>query len=241
MNNTKKIKIVLGISYILIISIFLWYFFKNFSIQDFTSYDLIKNNRESLEEVKNNNIILSSLLFFLGTIIWVLLLGFGSPVFLVGGFIFGKWLGTLLVLFGLSLGATFLYIFVNFFFKDIVKEKFSNRFNNLTEKFKKNEFILFLIYRFVGGIPFFISNILPVLFNIKIKNFFFGSVIGMAPQLFVGASLGAGLNKFLDENENVPSLLDLILTPDIYIPIFGLITLVLLGIILRNYFFKNDL
>ena len=241
MNNTKKIKIVLGISYILIISIFLWYFFKNFSIQDFTSYDLIKNNRESLEEVKNNNIILSSLLFFLGTIIWVLLLGFGSPVFLVGGFIFGKWLGTLLVLFGLSLGATFLYIFVNFFFKDIVKEKFSNRFNNLTEKFKKNEFILFLIYRFVGGIPFFISNILPVLFNIKIKNFFFGSVIGMAPQLFVGVSLGAGLNKFLYENESTPSLLDLILTPDIYIPICGLITLVLLGIILRNYFFKNDL
>ena len=159
----------------------------------------------------------------------------------MGGFIFGKWLGTFLVVFGLSSGATLLYVFANFFFKDVIKEKFSKRFNNLSEKFKENEFIFFLIYRFVGGIPFFISNILPVLFNIKIKNFFFGSVIGMAPQLFVGASLGAGLNKFLDENENVPSLLDLILTPDIYIPIFGLITLVLLGIILRNYFFKNDL
>ena len=63
----------------------------------------------------------------------------------------------------------------------------------------------------------------------------------MAPQLFVGVSLGAGLNKFLYENESTPSLLDLILTPDIYIPICGLITLVLLGIILRKFFFKNDL
>ena len=238
MNNTKNIKIVLGISYILIISIFLWFFFKNFSIQDFTSYELIKANREALEGIKNNNIILSSIIFFLGTIVWVLLLGFGSPIFLVGGFIFGKWLGTFLVVFGLSTGATLLYIFANFFFKDIVKEKFSNRFNNLTKQFKKNEFIFFLIYRFIGGIPFFISNILPTLFNIKLKNFFFGSIIGMAPQLFVGVSLGAGLSKILEENKEPPSFFDIVLTPDIYLPIIGIVFLVLLAIYLRKSFFK---
>ena len=238
MNNTKNIKIVLGISYILIISIFLWYFFKNFSIQDFTSYELIKANREALEGIKNNNIILSSIIFFLGTIVWVLLLGFGSPIFLVGGFIFGKWLGTFLTVFGLSTGATFLYIFANFFFKDIVKEKFSNRFNNLTKQFKKNEFIFFLIYRFIGGIPFFISNILPTLFNIKLKNFFFGSIFGMAPQLFVGVSLGAGLSKILEENKEPPTFFELILIPDIYLPVIGIIFLMLIGIYLKKYFFK---
>ena len=238
MNKIKNIKIVLGISYILVISIFLWFFFQNFSIQDFTSYELIKANRETLESIKNNNIFISSLLFFLGTIIWVLLLGFGSPIFLVGGFIFGKWLGTLLVVFGLSTGATLLYIIANFFFKDVIKEKFSNRFNNLTERFKKNEFVFFLIYRFVGGIPFFISNILPTLFNVKIKNFFFGSILGMTPQLFVGVSLGAGLSKILDENKEPPNFFELISTPDIYLPIIGIIILVLIAIYLRKYFFK---
>ena len=238
MNKTKNIKIILGISYLLIISIFLWVFFQNFSIQDFTSYELIKTNRETLEVIKNNNIILSSILFFLGTIIWVLLLGFGSPIFLVGGFVFGKWLGSFLVIFGLSTGATFLYIFANFFLKDIVKEKFSNRFINLTDKFKKNEFIFFLIYRFVGGIPFFISNILPTLFNIKKSNFFFGTIIGMAPQLFVGVSLGAGLSKVLEENKETPTFFELILTPDIYLPIFGITILVLIAIYLRKYFLK---
>ena len=238
MNKIKNIKIVLGISYILVISIFLWFFFQNFSIQDFTSFELIKTNREALEAIKNNNIFLSSLLFFLGTIIWVLLLGFGSPIFLIGGFIFGKWLGTLLVVFGLSSGATLLYIFANYFFKDIIKDKFSYRFSNLTSKFKKNEFIFFLIYRFVGGIPFFISNILPTLFNIRIKNFFFGSILGMAPQLFVGVSLGAGIGKILDENKEPPNFFDLILIPDIYLPIIGIIVLVLIAIYLRKYFFK---
>jgi len=222
----------------LLISIFLWFFFQHFSIQDFTSYEIIKSNRDALEGIKDNNIILSSLLFFLGVIIWVLLLGFGSPVFLVGGFIFGKWLGSFLVIFGLSTGATLLYIFANFFFKDIIEEKFSKRFNNLTDKFKKNEFIFFLIYRFVGGIPFFISNILPTLFNIKLKNFFFGSVLGMAPQLFVGVSLGAGLSNILEENKEPPTFLELILTPDIYLPIVGIIILVVIAIYLRKFFFK---
>ena len=241
MNKTKNIKIILGISYLLIISIFLWVFFQNFSIQDFTSYELIKNNRDTLEGIKNKNIILSSILFFLGTIIWVLLLGFGSPIFLVGGFIFGKWLGSFLVIFGLSTGATFLYIFANYFLKNIVEEKFSNRFINLTDKFKKNEFLFFLTYRFIGGIPFFISNILPTLFNVKVKNFFFGSVIGMTPQLFVGVSLGAGLNKILEENKEPPSFWDLILTPDIYLPIIGIVVLVVLAFVLRKKIFKSDL
>ena len=239
MNKEKKIKIFLGSAYILIVSIFLWFFFSKFSFQDFSSYELIRDNRDTLEQVKNSNIFISSILFLLGTIIWVLLLGFGSPVFLVGGFIFGKWLGTLIIVFGLSIGATLLYMFANYFLKDLIEEKFSSRFNNLTEKFKQNEFTFFLIYRFIGGIPFFISNILPTIFNVKIRNFFLGSVIGMTPQLFVGASLGAGLNKILEENSEAPSLLQLLLTPDIYLPIIGIITLVLIGFLLRKKFYSK--
>ncbi len=239
MNKEKKIKIFLGSAYILIVSIFLWFFFSKFSFQDFSSYELIRDNRDTLEQVKNSNIFISSILFLLGTIIWVLLLGFGSPVFLVGGFIFGKWLGTLIIVFGLSIGSTLLYMFANYFLKDLIEEKFSSRFNNLTEKFKENEFTFFLIYRFIGGIPFFISNILPTIFNVKIRNFFLGSVIGMTPQLFVGASLGAGLNKILEENSEAPSLLQLLLTPDIYLPIIGIITLVLIGFLLRKKFYSK--
>ncbi|MDC3060371.1 VTT domain-containing protein [Candidatus Pelagibacter sp.] len=167
-----------------------------------------------------------------------MLLGFGSPVFLVGGFVFGKWIGTILIVFGLSIGATLLYISANYFFKDLIKKKFSSKFSNLTEKFKENEFTFFLIYRFVGGIPFFISNILPTLFNVKIKNFFLGSVVGMTPQLFVGASFGAGLNKVIESNQELPSMLDIIATPDIYVPVIGMITLVITGFIIKKKFYK---
>ena len=238
MENENKLKIVLGITYLSIVTGFLLLFFSHFSFDDFSSFELIKNNRDKLNDIKNSNLLLSGIIFFIGVIIWVLLLGFGSPVFLIGGFIFGKLIGTLLIVFSLSIGATILYITANYFFKDLIKQKFSSRFSNLTQKFKENEFIFFLIYRFVGGIPFFISNILPTLFNIKIKNFFFGSVIGMAPQLFVGASIGAGLNKIIENNKEIPSIFDIILTPDIYLPVIGMIFLILIGFVIKKKFYK---
>ena len=238
MLNENKLKILLGIIYLSIVSAFLLIFFSHLSFEDFSSFELIKNNRDNLNEIKNSNLLITSFLFLVGVIIWVMLLGFGSPVFLVGGFIFGKWIGTLLVVFGLSIGATLLYITANYFFKDLIEKKFSSKFSNLKDKFKQNEFTFFLIYRFVGGIPFFISNILPTLFNVKVKNFFFGSVIGMAPQLFVGASLGSGLNKVIENNEEPPSFFQILFTPDIYLPIVGLAILVLLGFFIRKKFYK---
>ena len=60
----------------------------------------------------------------------------------------------------------------------------------------------------------------------------------MTPQLFVGASLGAGLNKVIENNQKLPSIFDIILTPDIYVPVIGMITLVLVGFIIKKKFYK---
>ena len=239
MNAEKNIKFLLGLTYILIIIVFLWFFFKQFSIQDFTSYEIIKKNRDTLNNLKNLNIFLSSLIFFIVTIVWVLLLGFGSPIFLIGGFIFGKWVGTILVVFGLTIGSTLLYYFANFLIKDLIYKKFSSKFKYLTEKFKRNEFAYFTLYRAVGGIPFFLQNLLPLLFNVKIRNYFFGTIIGLTPQLFVGVSLGAGIDKIIQENEKLPSIWKMLKTPDIYFPLLGIILIFLLAIYFRKKFFKQ--
>ena len=239
MNVEKNIKFLLGLTYILVIIVFLWFFFKQFSIQDFTSYEIIKKNRDTLNNLKNLNIFLSSLIFFILTIVWVLLLGFGSPIFLIGGFIFGKWVGTILVVLGLTLGSTLLYYFANFLIKDLIYKKFSSKFKYLTEKFKRNELAYFTLYRAVGGIPFFLQNLLPLLFNVKIRNYFFGTIIGLTPQLFVGVSLGAGIDKIIQENEKLPSIWKMLKTPDIYLPLLGIILIFLLAFYFRKKFFKQ--
>ena len=221
------------------ITVFLWFFFNNFSFQDFKSFDLIKSNRNSLNKIKESNIILSVIIFYLISILWVLLLGFASPIFLVGGFLFGKWVGTLVVVLGLTSGATLLYIFASFMFKDFIYNKFSKKYNYLFEIFKKNELLYFVIYRFIGGIPFFLQNLIPTIFNIKIKNYFFGSLIGLTPQLFIGVSLGSGIDKLIENNNEMPSVLEMIMTPDIYLPILGLFLIIFIGFIYRKKFVKE--
>ena len=239
MQKTKNIKIIIGLFYLILLFIFLYLFFSKFTLEEITTYKFIQANREYLANIKQTNTILLSFAFLIFTIIWVLMLGFASPIILAAGFIFGKWLGVLLAVGSLSIGATILYIFAGYFFKDLIKEKFLNKFKNLETKFKKNEFIFFLIYRFVGGIPFQIANLLPILFNVKRKNYFFGSFLGIMPQGFIITSLGSGISEIIKNNDTVPSLLDLLSSNEIYLPILGFIFLVFLTIILKKFFYKN--
>ena len=141
MENTKKIKLFIGLSYLLIVCLFLYFFFSKFSLSEITSYDFLRSNRSYFIELKNSNLFLISISFLILTILWVFpFLGFGSPVILLGGFIFGKWTGTIIVVFGLTIGATLLYIFGNYFLKNFIREKFLNKYKNLEFKFKKSEF-----------------------------------------------------------------------------------------------------
>jgi len=240
MVKSKKIKLFIGLSYLILLSTFLFLFFSKFSVQEITSYDFIKDNRSYFLELRNTNLFLIFTIFLVVTILWVFpFLGFGSPIALMGGFIFGKWVGTLVVVLGLTIGATFLYIFGNYFLKDMVREKFLDKFKNLENKFKKSEFIYLLIYRFVGGIPWQLSCILPTIFNVKNSNFFFATLIGIIPQIFLAVSIGTGLEKVIDQNTEVPSITDLIFLPDIYIPVLAFLGLVLITIFLRKLFYKK--
>ena len=240
MEKAKKTKIIIGLSYLILLTIFVMLFFSKFSIQEITSYDFIRENRLYLLKIKNSDLFLTSTIFLILTILWVFpFLGFGSPIALIGGFIFGKWIGTLVVVIGMSVGATFLYVFGNYFLKDLIREKFLNKYQNLEKKFKESEFYYLLIYRFIGGIPWQLSCILPTIFDVKIKNFFFASLIGIVPQIFLAVSIGSGLEKIIDKNIKVPKIKDVIFSPEIYIPILAFFSLVLITIFLRKSFYKN--
>ena len=240
MEKTKKIKLIIGLSYTILVVIFLFLFFSKFSLQEITSYDFIKVNRLYFLELKNSNVFLISIIFLVLTILWVFpFLGFGSPIALLGGFILGKWIGTIVVVLGLSIGATFLYMFGNYFLKDLIKEKFLNKFQSLEKKFKNAEFFYLLVYRFIGGIPWQLSCILPTIFNVKIHNFFFASLVGIIPQIFLAVSIGSGLDKIIEQNSEVPKIIDIISSPEIFIPIIIFFCLVITTIILRRFFYKN--
>ena len=164
---------------------------------------------------------------------------FLSPIAIIAGFIFGKWFGLIFLLFGTTVGATGLYLFANYFLKSLIRDKFLNKYQNLERKFKKSEFTYLLIYRFCGGIPWAISCVLPCMFNVKTYNFFWATFIGIIPQLFLVVSIGSGLEKIIDQNIEPPRIIDLIASPDIYIPLIVFACLMIITIFLRRLFYKN--
>jgi|TARA_B100001093_G_C26579538_1_gene906658 uncharacterized membrane protein YdjX (TVP38/TMEM64 family) len=239
MEKTNKIKIFIGLFYLILVCLFLYFFFSKFSFQEITSYEFIKNNRNYFIDLKQSNLILFAGLFVIFCIIWTFAAGFASPIILFAGFVFGNWIGTLLLATGMTIGATGLYIFSNYFLKELIRKKFLNKFKNLELKFKKSEFLYLLIYRFVGGIPFVISNVLPCIFNVKTYNFFWATLIGIIPQLFIVTSIASGLEKIIDQNQDAPSVMEVITAPDIYIPLVMFLALVIVTVIVRKIFYKN--
>ena len=96
-----------------------------------------------------------------------------------------------------------------------------------------------MAYRFIGGIPFALSNVLPCIFNVRISNFFWSTLIGLTPQLFLIVSIGSGLEKVIEQNLEAPKIKDLIFSPEIYSPLLGFFLLILVTIILRKLFYKK--
>ena len=239
MEKSKKIKITLGFFYLILVSSFLYFFLSKFTLEELTSYEFIKNNRNYFFELKQTNLFLISIMFLLFTIIWVVMAGFGSPIALLGGFIFGKWLGIFILIIGMSIGATILYMLSNYFFKEAIKEKFLDKFKNLEMKFKKSEFIYLLLFRLIGGIPFAIANVLPCIFNVRVSNFFWATLIGITPPLFLVVSIGSGLEKIIEQNLEAPKIMDLIYSPDIYIPILAFAVLIIITIVAKKIFYKK--
>ena len=237
---TKNIKIAVGLIYILCLSLILYGFFIFVDVTQLNNYSYIRDKTQFLIEIRDKNLFWFGFLFFLFSIIWILLLGFATPLAIVAGFLFGKLYGTIISVFGFTLGCTFLYIFANQYFKDLILEKLSKRISKFKEIFNKNEFFYFMIFRFAGGggTPFAIQNLLPVLFNMKVKNYFFSTLIGLFPMVFILCAIGSGIEKIIEENIN-PSFLIMIQNREILFPIIGFFAILMFSFILRKIYFKK--
>jgi uncharacterized membrane protein YdjX (TVP38/TMEM64 family) len=238
--ESSNLKIYLGAIYLIVLFIAIYFLFSTFDIKDLTSYEFIKENREIILKYKDNNIFFLTIVFFIIVVFLNLLLCPMLVPTLVIGFIFGKWLGTLILIFGNTLGGVLLYRLAKTFFSDLIEKKFKTKFTKFIDFFNKNDTIYFMCFRFIGGggTPFPIQNILPVLFNMSAKNYIIATLLGILPTTFVTAALGSGIEKIIDQNEEL-SFLPVIQSPEIYIPIVGFFIILIVALLLKKYFFKE--
>ena len=238
--NSLNLKIILGIIYLAIISICLYFLFSIVDIKDLMSYEFIKSNKDVILKYKNENFLFLTVIFFIFSVVWVLFLGFAMPLLIFSGFVFGKWWGILIALVSTTIGATLLYILVGFFFREMIEKKLAPKFSKLRRFFIKNDIIYFMSYRFVGGggTPYAIQNILPILFNMSVKNYVIATFVGNIPSMFVTVALGSGIESIIDKNETL-SIFRVINSPEIYLPIIGLFIILVIAFLIKKFYFKT--
>ena len=238
--ESSNFKIYLGSAYLIVLFMAIYFLFSTFDLKDLTSYEFIKENRETILIYKDNNIFFLTIIFFIITIFLNLLLCPMLIPTLVIGFIFGKWLGTLILIFGNTLGGFLLYRLAKTFFSDLIEKKFKTKFSKFIDFFNKNETIYFMCFRFIGGggTPFPIQNVLPVLFNMSAKNYIIATLLGIIPTTFVMVALGSGIEKVIDKNAEL-SFLPVVQSPDIYLPIIGFFIILIIAFVIRKFYFKH--
>ena len=114
---------------------------------------------------------------------------------LAGGALFGLWVGTVMVSFASTIGATLAFLLSRFLFRDAIQQKFGDKLAAINRGIERDgNFYLFTL-RLVPAFPFFMINVVMGLTPIKTAAFFFVSQIGMLPGTIVYLNAGTQLGK----------------------------------------------
>ena len=236
MNRLSKIKIFLGLAYLGIVSLVVIAFFY-FGANTFLSPSYLVENKNYIFELRDQNLFLISSVYFFFSIIWVFLMGFGTPLVIFAGFAFGTILGSILSIFSFTIGATLLYLFANHYFKDLVEKYLGTKYASIKQNVNQNELSYFFSLRVIPGIPFPIKNLLPVLFNMKLKNFFLATLFGEAAPIIISVSIFSGLSNAFESDKDLK--LNLLFSPEIFFPLLALAMMSLIANFVKKKYFNK--
>jgi uncharacterized membrane protein YdjX (TVP38/TMEM64 family) len=118
-----------------------------------------------------------------------------TPLSLLGGAVFGTGLGTALVAISATLGATVLFLLARSTVGDVLRHRAHRFYDHASKEMNDNTVSYLLFLRLVPVFPFFIVNILPALFAVSLKAFFFTTFFGILPGTFVYVNVGSALGE----------------------------------------------
>ena len=201
---------------------------------DYVSVDSLRDNRDALAALVADNF----LLVFLGFIaLYALLVGISFPgaglLSIFGGFLFGTLTGAAGIVVGATLGATAIFLAARYALGDALRARAGPYMAKFEDGLKENELSYLFILRLVPLFPFFIVNIVPALFGVRLRNYVLSTLLGIIPGSLVYASVGAGIGAVFDAGEDV-QLSGLMLQPKVILPIVGLIALSLVPVLYKK-------
>ena len=211
-------------------------------LRDYLSYETLRNNHESLVNFKNENYWVTVIIFIISYITLVTFALPGSPIAsLTGGFLFGLAFGTFLNVTAAATGATLIFLAAKNGFGNKLTQRIDaseGSIRKIRDGIKRDEISYLFLIRLIPIIPFAVANLVPALFGVSLRNFFFTTYVGIIPGGLVFTWLGSGLSEVFKQNKE-PNFSIIF---EIYVigPILCLCLLSFLPIILKKLgFIKN--
>ena len=167
-----------------------------FDLGQILSLENFKASQSEIVAAKDANPILYIAGFF---ILYVAVTGLSIPgaaiMSLVAGALFGVLVGTIIVSFASTLGATLAFLSARFVLRDWVQGKFGERLRAIDEGLEKDGAFYLFTLRLIPVFPFFVINLLMGLTRIKTRTFFWVSQLGMLPATIVYVNAGTQISR----------------------------------------------
>lgn len=156
--------------------------------------ETIKSHRDSLQDSVSSAPVASILLFISVYAASVALsLPIATFLTLLGGFLFGLWAGTAAIVIGATSGATVLFLVTRSSVGDTLRTKAGSLYNRISDNMERNAVGYMLFMRLVPLFPFFLVNIVPALFNVRLSAYILTTLVGIVPGTLVYANAGKQL------------------------------------------------
>lgn len=165
-------------------------------LHEHLSFEALQGQKENfLAQVEVHPVL--SALAFIGIYIAAVALSLpvATALTLAGGFLFGKWLGTFLVVCAASIGASIIFMVAKTSLGETLREKAGGIYKKIEGNMQDNAVGYLLFMRLVPLFPFFLVNIVPALFNVPLRVFVLTTFVGIIPGSFVFVNVGERLGE----------------------------------------------
>ncbi len=167
-----------------------------FDLGQVLSLENFKASQADIVAAKDANPVLYIAGFFL---LYVAVTGLSIPgaaiMSLVAGALFGVVIGSIIVSFASTIGATLAFLSARFVLRDWVQTKFGERLRAIDDGLEKDGAFYLFTLRLIPVFPFFVINLLMGLTRIKTRSFFWVSQLGMLPATVVFVNAGTQISR----------------------------------------------
>lgn len=204
-----------------------------FDLHTYLSLSKFKEYALLAEDYIANHLLRAVIIYFFCYILVVALSIPGASIMtLLGGFLFGQWLGTALVVVAATLGASILFYSAKMASADLIKAKAGAIYHKMKSGFDKNAFSYLFTIRLIPLFPFVLINLLCAVMQIRFKIFFFATFLGIIPGSAIYVSAGVAMREVINQPEFSANV---VLEPKVFGALIGLAVISILPLLYRKF------